>query len=148
MVAASVVAAAGLLVGVGTAATPLMTGVKAPLAEGTPCVATVRACVDLDGEQAWLLDGGEIVRGPVEIVTGDTDDPTPKGRFTVQWKAAQYTSREYLVAMPWSVFFAPGGIAFHYGDPSSPSAGCVKLSMDNAHAFFQFLNVGDPVQVV
>ena len=94
------------------------------------------------------MDKGKVVRGPVEIVTGDKTDPTPKGNFKVQWKAAQYTSRQYLVAMPWSVFFAPGGIAFHEGNPASPSAGCVKLSGENAHAFFQFLNVGDPVQVV
>ena len=113
-----------------------------------PCLPTVRACVDLSGGRAWLLDRNHVVRGPVTITTGDDDDPTPRGNFTVQWKAAEYTSREFLVQMPWSVFFADGGIAFHQGNPDTPSAGCVKLDADDARAFFEYLQVGDPVQVV
>lgn len=50
--------------------------------------------------------------------------------------------------MPWSVFFAEGGVAFHEGDPDTYSAGCVKLDEDDARAFFRFLKVGDAVQVV
>ena len=50
--------------------------------------------------------------------------------------------------MPWAVFFADGGIAFHEGDPETFSAGCVKLAEEDAHAFFTYLQVGDPVQVV
>jgi lipoprotein-anchoring transpeptidase ErfK/SrfK len=84
----------------------------------------------------------------VPIVPGDPDSPTPRGRFSVQWKAQTYTSREFLVPMPWSVFFAAGGIAFHEGDPATYSAGCVKLLPDDARAFYAFLQVGDPVQVV
>ena len=38
--------------------------------------------------------------------------------------------------MPWSVFFADGGIAFHEGDPDTFSAGCVKLDEEDARAFF------------
>ena len=63
---------------------------------------------------------------------GDEDDPTPRGSFTVQWKAPTYTSREFLVQMPWSVFFADGGIAFHEGNPDTASAGCVKLDEEDA----------------
>jgi lipoprotein-anchoring transpeptidase ErfK/SrfK len=66
----------------------------------------------------------------------------------VQWKAETYTSREYLVQMPWSVFFADGGIAFHEGNPATFSAGCVKLDAEDARAFFDFLQVGDAVQIV
>jgi len=84
----------------------------------------------------------------VSITPGDPDNPTPRGSFTVQWKAPTYTSREFLVQMPWSVFFADGGIAFHEGDPETFSAGCVKLAEEDAHAFFTYLQVGDPVQVV
>jgi hypothetical protein len=166
--------AAALLAGVGAAATPLLAGTAAgpatdsllggltgadgpsgiardqgiPVPDLPPCLLTVRACVDLAGDRAWLLDKGQVVRGPVPIIPGDDDDPTPRGSFTVQWKAAQYTSREFLVQMPWAVFFADGGIAFHEGDPDTYSAGCVKLDEDNARAFFQFLHVGDAVQVV
>jgi lipoprotein-anchoring transpeptidase ErfK/SrfK len=114
---------------------------------GTPCTATARACVALNERRAWLLDGGNVVRGPVAIQHGDAQDPTPLGTFKVQWKAEQYTSREYLTQMPYSVFFADGGIAFHEGTQDTPSAGCVKLDNENAKAFFYFLQVGDEVQI-
>ena len=113
-----------------------------------PCLVTVKACVELEADQAWLVDNGRIVRGPVPITHGDVATPTPTGQFTVQWKAEAYTSREYLVQMPWSVFFADGGIAFHEGNPDTYSAGCVKLSEEDARAFFDYLKVGDAVQIV
>lgn len=119
-----------------------------PVPEVPPCLPPTRACVDLSTGHAWLLDGGRVVRGPVSITAGNRDNPTPRGQFTVQWKAQTYTSREYLVQMPWSVFFAPGGIAFHEGNPATFSAGCVKLGADDARAFYGFLQVGDRVHVV
>jgi lipoprotein-anchoring transpeptidase ErfK/SrfK len=119
-----------------------------PLVAGTPCSATARACVDLAGRTAWLIDtAGAVRRGPVRIMTGDRDDPTPRGTFHVQWKAQEYTSREYLTQMPYSVFFADGGIAFHQGTQDVPSAGCVKLVREDAMAWFDFLQVGDQVQI-
>lgn len=155
-VVALVTAAGLLLIGVGSAdpggATPASTTTVAPTAkpvpvEGTPCTSAARACVDLDAGEAWLLDGDRIVRGPVQIQTGDEDDPTPQGVFSVQWKAERYTSREYDTPMPYSVFFAPGGIAFHEGPQDTYSAGCVKLVHDDAVAWFHYLHVGDEVQV-
>lgn len=119
-----------------------------PVPELLPCLPTVKACVELAANHAWLVDNGRIVRGPVPITHGDTATPTPRGMFTVQWKAETYTSREYLVQMPWSVFFADGGIAFHEGNPATFSAGCVKLDAEDARAFFDFLQVGDAVQIV
>ena len=50
--------------------------------------------------------------------------------------------------MPWSVFFADGGIAFHAGNPARASAGCIHLSPADAQAWFEFLQLGDQVQVV
>lgn len=117
------------------------------LVEGTPCTSTARACVDLDERKAWLIDAGKVVRGPVNVGIGEPDEPTPTGTFHVQWKAEQYTSREFLVEMPYSVFFADGGIAFHEGEPDLRSAGCVKLKHDDAVAWFNFLQVDDEVQV-
>ena len=116
-----------------------------PLVADTPCTAAARACVDLDERQAWLLDAGKVARGPVPIQHGDVR--TPRGTFKVQWKAEQYTSRQYLTQMPYSVFFAEGGIAFHEGAQDNPSAGCVKLGREDAKAFFYFLLVGDEVQI-
>lgn len=132
----------------GQLAPPAPSGGGGPaLVAGTPCTATARACVALDERQAWLIDSGNVVRGPVEIQHGDREDPTPLGTFKVQWKAEQYTSREYLTQMPYSVFFADGGIAFHQGAQDTPSAGCVKLRREDAEAFFAFLQVGDEVQI-
>ncbi len=132
--------------GIGSAAVPADTPPPA-LVPGTPCTATARACVDLDTQQAWLIDSGVVVRTAISVAPGDGQTPTPVGTFTVQWKAEQYTSREYLVPMPYSVFFAPGGIAFHEGRQDTPSGGCVKLVHDDAVAWFAFLKVGDQVQV-
>jgi pimeloyl-ACP methyl ester carboxylesterase len=130
-------------------ATPRTTATRAKVAlvPGTPCTATAKACVDIAEGRAWLFDDGNVTRGPVHIMTGDQDDPTPIGTFHVQWKAEQYTSRQYLVQMPYSVFFADGGIAFHEGRQDTPSGGCVKLGHEDAVAWFAYLQVGDEVQV-
>jgi lipoprotein-anchoring transpeptidase ErfK/SrfK len=114
---------------------------------GTPCTSTARACVDLKREVSWLIDNGRVVNGPEEVASGDAQTPTPRGTFKVQWKAEQYTSREYLVQMPYSVFFADGGIAFHEGNRDTPSGGCVKLEHSDAVEWFNFLQVGDEVQI-
>lgn len=50
--------------------------------------------------------------------------------------------------MPYSTFFADGGIAFHAGDPSRSSAGCIRMETADARATFPELQNGDKVQVV
>ena len=40
------------------------------------------------------------------ISIGDEIDPTPPGRYQVEWKARDWVSREYGSPMPFSVFFA------------------------------------------
>jgi lipoprotein-anchoring transpeptidase ErfK/SrfK len=50
--------------------------------------------------------------------------------------------------MPWSVFFAAGGIAFHTGSLRAQSSGCIHLSDSTAKRFFGNLTVGDVVQVL
>jgi lipoprotein-anchoring transpeptidase ErfK/SrfK len=49
--------------------------------------------------------------------------------------------------MPYSVFFN-GGIAFHQGSLSVESHGCIHLSRGAAETYYNFLSVGDTVQVV
>lgn len=119
----------------------------ADLVPGTPCSTTAKACVDLAGHQAWLIQNGQVTRGPVPLMDGATEDPTPSGTFKVEWKAEHWTSREYGTPMPYSVFFAPGGISFHEGQQDTWSAGCVKLLREDAVAWFNYLQVGDEVQV-
>ncbi|MFC5994755.1 L,D-transpeptidase [Pseudonocardia hispaniensis] len=131
----------------GPAADPTPQPAGPDLVPGTPCTPTARSCVDVVGRVAWLLGDGRVVRGPVRVQTGGHEDPTPTGTYAVQWKAEQYTSREYLTQMPYSVFFAPGGIAFHEGRQDTPSAGCVKLMHGDAQAWFDYLQIGDEVQV-
>jgi hypothetical protein len=50
--------------------------------------------------------------------------------------------------MPWSVFFADGGIAFHSGSPSRSSGGCIHLNDPDARAWYNYMALGDQVQVV
>jgi hypothetical protein len=115
---------------------------------GTPCTAVARACVDLTARQAWLIDEGTVVRGPVPISSGGPGRATPTGDFRVEWKHVNHRSTEFNNApMPFSVFFAQGGIAFHEGNLHTPSSGCVRLAREDAIAFFDFLLVDDPVQV-
>jgi L,D-transpeptidase-like protein len=145
--ARSLVAAAVLVVlgGLGLAGTAQA---EDEIVEGTPCTEDTRACVDLAAKRAWLIEDGRVVRGPVPISAGAAGRETPKGDFRVDWKNANHRSAEYDGApMPFAVFFAEGGIAFHEGRLDSPSAGCVRLGHADAVEFYNFLQVDDPVQI-
>jgi lipoprotein-anchoring transpeptidase ErfK/SrfK len=84
----------------------------------------------------------------VPISYGTPGSPTPTGTFSVSWKDKENTSSIYRIPMPYSVFFAPGGIAFHEGDVAEDSHGCVHLPPDAAPVFFDSLVRGDVVQIV
>ena len=112
-----------------------------------PCGATVRACVKLSTNQAWLLSGGEVVTGPVRISHGRAGFRTPPGTFRVSFKSRDHVSSIYDAEMPYAVFFN-GGIAFHQGDVRSRSHGCIRLGSSAARTFFATLERGDVVQVV
>ena len=120
-----------------------------PAAPTTPCAPTARACVDLSSHKAWLTDGaGHVTYGPVAARGGSRSDPTPVGTFAVAWKDRDHLSRQFDNApMPNSVFFAPG-IAFHGGNPSNTSNGCIHLGQKSSATFFAALREGDQVQVV
>jgi hypothetical protein len=125
-----------------------------PLVDGTPCSSSARSCVDLESQQAWLIADGKVVRGPVKISSGGVGKETPVGHsFRVFRKEKDHKSGEFKLAngqpapMPWSVFFADGGIAFHEGSLKSPSSGCVHLGPEDSKSVYDFLEVGDPVQV-
>lgn len=113
-----------------------------------PCAVTAKACVDLSSRQAWLTDGrGTILYGPVKARGGMKSAPSPVGTFSVSKKVKNYHSREFDAPMPYSVFFVPG-IAFHQGDPSGPSHGCIRLTRASAQMFFATMQAGDRVQIV
>lgn len=126
-----------------------------PLVAGTPCTITAKSCVDLDSRRAWLFDHGTIIRGPVPISSGGRGEQTPIGHsLRVYRKDEHHTTTEFPLPngqpapMPYSVFFADGGIAFHGGDPKKASAGCIHLPLADAKAWFRYLRIGDQVQVV
>lgn len=113
-----------------------------------PCAITSGACVDLSAKKAWLLQGGQVIYGPVPITSGRSGYPTPVGMFHVLSKEKMHYSTEFDNApMPNSVFFYPGD-AFHTGSLSTPSHGCIHLSSSASLKFFTVLHVGDRVQVV
>ena len=128
---------------------------RQPLVPGTPCSISARSCVDLESQRAWLMQDGKVVRGPVGIASGGAGKETPVGHsFRVYLKDEDHKSQEFRLPngqpapMPWAVFFADGGIAFHGGDPARASAGCIRMAPADAQAWFESLQIGDQVQVV
>ena len=126
-----------------------------PLVAGTPCSISAKSCVDLDSQRAWLIQNGKVMRGPVKIASGGNGQQTPVGHsLRVYRKDKDHVSEESRLPngqpapMPWSVFFEDGGIAFHSGSPNRSSAGCIHLDPADAEAWFNYLQVGDQVQVV
>ena len=120
---------------------------------GVPCAAAAAAagtaaCVDISAHQAWILQGGKVVYGPVKQLPGRPSNPTPTGTFHVLSKEKMHLSKEFDNAeMPNSVFFYPGD-AFHTGSLSVYSHGCIHLSPGASQKFFDTLHIGDIVQVV
>ncbi len=114
------------------------------------CPAAASACVDLSDHLTWLQFHGRISYGPVPMEPGPPGarHATPRGTFHVQWKAgANYISTEYDEPMPYAVFFAAGGIAFHGGSLITPSHGCVHLDIGSARYYHDHLPVGAEVVV-
>lgn len=114
------------------------------------CPATAAACVDLSDDLTWLQSNGRISYGPVRMEPGPpgTQHATPRGIFQVLWKAGpNFISSEYHEPMPYAVFFAPGGIAFHGGSLTTPSHGCVHLDIGSARYYHDHLPIGAEVVV-
>jgi lipoprotein-anchoring transpeptidase ErfK/SrfK len=114
------------------------------------CPAAATACVDLEHHLTWLQSDGHVTYGPVSMEPGPpgTRQATPRGTFHVQWRAgANYISTEYHVPIPYAVFFAPGGVAFHGGSLDTPSHGCVHLDINSARYYHDHLPTGAEVVV-
>ena len=122
-----------------------------PAALAGKCPKEAVACVDEGLRVSWLQHDGEITYGPVPIMPGTEGlqgaTATPKGVFHVLRKDARHVSSEFGEPMNNSVFFAPGGIAFHEGSLVDASHGCVHLSPAASQRFFQELAKGAEVAV-
>ena len=135
---------AACLLGTGVAAAAPAAGPGA----APPCPPSVRACVRLSTNQAWLLRDGKVVLGPVRVSHGRPGYRTPPGTFRVSYKDRDHRSSLFDGApMPYSVFFNRD-IAFHQGSVREKSHGCVHLPAAAARTFFTGLKGGDVVQVV
>ena len=119
---------------------------KAPA--GDPCSAAAVACVSLSKQEAWFVRNGKLMRGPIRVATGRAGYGTELGTFRVYRKNRMWYSTIYNNApMPYSVFF-DGGEAFHQGSTAVRSHGCVHVGASNAAWVYNFLRIGDKVQVV
>ena len=112
------------------------------------CPPAALACADLRDHLTWLQSRGKITYGPVRMEPGGPTDPTPRGVFRVAWKAGpHYVSTSFGIPIPYAVFFAPGGIAFHAGSLTTSSHGCVHLSLPSARYYHDHLPEGAEVAV-
>ena len=109
------------------------------------CPPTARACIDVDGKQAWMVDDGRVTYGPVPITTGRPGHETVRGSHHVLRHVRHDHSIPFDSPMPFSTYFTVSGIAFHEGRLDEPSHGCIHLGHHAAAHFFEHLKVGDEV---
>jgi hypothetical protein len=127
---------------------PAATGIALSARARAECAPAASACADLSAHVTWLQSGGRITYGPVRMEPGGEGDPTPRGIFRVVWKAGpHYISTSYGVPIPYAVFFAAGGVAFHAGSLTTSSHGCIHLTMADARYYNEHLLVGAEVAV-
>jgi lipoprotein-anchoring transpeptidase ErfK/SrfK len=105
------------------------------------------ACVDLAAHVSWLQQDGRVIFGPVPALGGAGRERTPRGIFHVAYKVLHSYSTEFHEPMPFAVYFATGGIAFHEGSLTKASHGCVHLGARAAARYFAGLSVGAEVDV-
>ena len=130
------------------AGTALLASPATAQAAPTPCTPQADACVDLSTKTSWLVENGAVTYGAVPIAIGMPGHETPTGTFEVTWKNIDHWSQKYDAPMPFAVFFTSGGVAFHQGDLSTQSHGCVRLIRESAEIYFNELQPGDVVEVV
>lgn len=112
------------------------------------------ALISISDMRIYMMFNGS-VQMSTKIRTGQPGFATPLGSFAVQYKVKDEVSREYGNApMPYSVYFAAGGIAIHYSADFAArgyaygSHGCVNIaSLARAADIFNHLRPGNPVLV-
>ncbi|XVS65250.1 L,D-transpeptidase [Actinosynnema sp. CA-299493] len=132
------------------AAAALTFGLATPASAstGTPCSVPNGACVQLSTNQAWLIYDGSASYGPVPVSHGMPGYETPVGTYPVLRKVKDDWSVPYNGPMPNAVYFTTDGIAFHQGDTTLRSHGCVRLGARESLVFYDNLFPGEQVQVV
>ncbi|MEV6059733.1 L,D-transpeptidase [Nocardia asteroides] len=127
---------------------PDVPGVPSIVATASPCpVVEARACMRLSTNEAWLVDNGRVVFGPTPISHGMAGYETPPAVTRISFKREFHWSTMHNAPMRWATFFN-GDMAFHVGPVNSKSHGCVRMTEDGAHRFFDYLRPGDITQVI
>lgn len=115
-------------------------------------IMTAAACVVLLGPslavggtppiEIWLSDqSGRFGDYSFSALGGRRSHPTPKGRFTVLYKARRAYSRKYRASMPLALFFT-SQCAIHVGSLGVKSHGCIHVSRDTAEYLFEYAESG------
>ena len=114
---------------------------------GQSLAASLVAQVDVASQTMTVTKQGRVIH-VWKVSTARKGYITPRGSWRPTRMHKMWHSRKYDNApMPWAVFFAPGGVAFHQGNLDYPSGGCIRLEEDDAKFFFNYLQAGDKVQV-
>jgi lipoprotein-anchoring transpeptidase ErfK/SrfK len=105
--------------------------------------------VDLTRQILSVFRGGHEI-GSAVILYGSEGKPTPRGRFHVLQKAADYHSRTYDAPMPFMLRLTDDGVAIHGSQVREGRAthGCIGLPEPFARRLFQEMALGDAVFVV
>ncbi|WP_031466804.1 L,D-transpeptidase [Sciscionella sediminilitoris] len=128
-------------------AVPAVASAAPATVPGTPCTAAAKACLDLTTQKAWLIKDGRAWYGRALAASGKNNSTHP-GNYRVTWKDIDHRSSQFHGApMNFSVFFDHHGRAFHEGNVWKKSNGCVHLTRHSAKVFFNYLHVGDRVQI-
>jgi lipoprotein-anchoring transpeptidase ErfK/SrfK len=134
-----------------------LAGDQRPKSDATVHAAPLKRIeVDLPSQTVTAYEGNQVFL-QCDCVSGDSDHPTPKGKFTISHKQNPCVSLTYHVSMDYAMFFTPDGVALHQYCGPVPwellkagksatdwvgSHGCVRLQESDAKSLFNW--VPDP----
>ncbi|MBI5931607.1 MAG: LysM peptidoglycan-binding domain-containing protein [Chloroflexi bacterium] len=109
--------------------------------------------VNLSEQRIYAYENGVLMRA-VTVSTGLPGTPTVTGDYRIYWKLNSQTMSGpgyYLPGVPWVMYFYQGyaihGTYWHNNFGQPMSHGCVNLPTPEALWFFDWAEVGTPVQV-
>ena len=111
--------------------------------------------VDISAQTITAYQGNTPLKS-VLVSTGVSWHPTPVGRYAVYMKipsqtmSGGYGAEAYnLPGVPWVMYFAGAnaihGAYWHHNFGHPMSHGCVNLTIDDAHWFYDWAEIGTPV---
>lgn len=118
--------------------------------DGCPRREGVVACLDLNRQLMWVMEGDTMIYQPVPVRSGKPGYETRTGWHTIYLRVRHEHSTLYDAPMPFSQYF-DGGQAVHgvYDDiyTGPGSHGCVNLLYEDAERLWKVLGKGDRLYV-